>query len=560
MPERIKVIFRLVHVNHDADLVGNGEFYFIASVDGAPVGDRNRIFTAVEGRFITLPQPQWSHIVDVRNKTEVRARFQGKEEDAVVDEDLGTVEHVLRPPWRQIGFITRRTHYYILQISVELEVRGQFGQHAPLEVFACRQHAGSYQCSTVSGTPVRHRLEICPVMPVPSDAVLPPRPAFPPGTQGVQNVSGVIFLAETSPINTIPNPAVIPILEHPLATPQTAAQIQITYYYPDSLRFQDNDERLVWNYSPIAGNPQLGFVALPGEQPGRGLTAWVYGVGNQEGEVLLEVRYQGALLATHRALVRRMRRVRCRFNILNATSGPSPRSTPQHALNHLRVADIILRQMGLELELDPDLTPWDNAVISRESRGIFRIRVSPGITRNVDWSVNNGFIRATELNYNRNDPHVVNIAYIRSVRTIQGHHPIGLCTDLAANGAGASISESGTPSTSWVRPSGVLPDGAAGTVTMTLFNPARQRNPNMVAFWIRNDFADPDDSDSYGRVIAHELGHVLGLRHRGQGVQGGQRIERHPPIENRMFGDDDTFGLDLDMIQSKAVHRSPVVR
>ena len=95
---------------------------------------------------------------------------------------------------------------------------------------------------------------------------------------------------------------------------------------------------------------------------------------------------------------------------------------------------------------------------------------------------------------------------------------------------------------------------------MTLFNPARQRNPNLVAFWIRNDFTDPDDSDSYGRVIAHELGHILGLRHRGQGVQGGQRIERHPPMENRMVGDNDTFGLDFDIIQAKAVHRSPVVR
>ena len=46
--------------------------------------------------------------------------------------------------------------------------------------------------------------------------------------------------------------------------------------------------------------------------------------GTAAGEVRLEVRYQGALFGSFRALVLQMKRVPCRCNILN---GPTPDST-----------------------------------------------------------------------------------------------------------------------------------------------------------------------------------------------------------------------------------------
>jgi hypothetical protein len=89
--EYIKIIFRRVYVIDDSDWIGSGEFYFIASVDGAPVGDRKRIFNAVERTWIPLSEAEWSAIVNVRDKAQVVVRFQGKDQDLVFDDDLGTV-------------------------------------------------------------------------------------------------------------------------------------------------------------------------------------------------------------------------------------------------------------------------------------------------------------------------------------------------------------------------------------------------------------------------------------------------------------------------------------
>ena len=79
-----------------------------------------------------------------------------------------------------------------------------------------------------------------------------------------------------------------------------------------------------------------------------------------------------------------------------------------------------------------------------------------------------------------------------------------------------------------------------------------------MAIWIR-DFIDPSDADSWGRVISHEVGHALGLRHRGNAGTGRDDVG-HPDEENRMYALEDTFGLDFDIIQAKAVIQSPIVQ
>src|SRR5262245_39383247 len=207
--DRIKVIFDRVYVKNDSDSPGSGEFYFIADVDKRRIGDR-REFDANERTWITLPEAQWSAVVDVRKKTEVGVRFQVKESDTFSDDNLGTVTHVLRPPWQQRGFRVR-TANYLLEWRVELPDAGLFRPSNTNTVLACREHNGSADCTTISGGRLTARMEFHPVLPVPT-AGLPPRAAFPAGTGPAQAgpSAGGTSIAPGDPINIVPNPAVIP--------------------------------------------------------------------------------------------------------------------------------------------------------------------------------------------------------------------------------------------------------------------------------------------------------------------------------------------------------------
>src|SRR5256714_9460894 len=120
MADKIKVIFHRVYVKHDNDWIGDGEFYFIVSVDGKQVGNPKQIFDAVEGTYIVFPQPQWSAEVDVTGKAQMAVRFKGKEQDLLWDDDLGPeVGGTIKPPWEQ-RFYQNETDDYRLEWSIEL--------------------------------------------------------------------------------------------------------------------------------------------------------------------------------------------------------------------------------------------------------------------------------------------------------------------------------------------------------------------------------------------------------------------------------------------------------
>ncbi|HEY3065779.1 MAG TPA: hypothetical protein VGL09_08305 [Methylomirabilota bacterium] len=575
MADKIKVVFKRVYVKNDEDWLGDGEFYFIASVDGNKVGNSDIDYTAVEGKWIDLPEALWSREVDVTPpKASVVVRFKGKERDLLWDDDLGPeLVYTLKPPWQEGPRLPHETDDYKLEWEVKLFADGTYNAHPPDTVFACRSAAGATVCTTVSGTQLTARMEIHPVVPVVSDApvpvggtaVFPPRPAFPaatgPAKQNPTN-GGVPAVAPGDPINVLRNPSVIPILSAPppaaapaagsppAADATNAARIEYTWYRPASLNFTDNDARLEWTAVSVAGGATVGFVG-----PATGTKVLVY--GKTAGEVRLEVRFRGALFAVYRALVRPMKRIACRFNILNGPNAAStPASTPADVLNHLAIANRFLRQIALELVLDTNVTVTNNAHPVPGNPGIFRINVPAARTRNIPNAFNS---ISTQLNYR---PNIVNFAYVRSCAS---HSVLGAATDYPANGAGATITDSGSPSCSWNTPgSGVDPDTAAGTLTMKLLaaTAAIAGKPNVVGMFVSGDNGSPSTAAmTYATTIAHEFGHILNLMHRVDSTVGATYDDglNHPPGENLMhWSNPATIAQDLDIIQARAAHQTPL--
>ena len=513
----------------------------------------------------------------------------------------------MRRPFQQQIF-RRNTRYFILEWEVQLSIGGAFGRHPPSSVFACRQTPGGNTCTTVSGATVHARLECHPVRPLPTpppNTVLPNRPATLAGPTADNN--GNTMVTATSPINAMPNPEVIPILGPPTAAPigphnnagldsanwantRNCARIEYTFYQPASLNFTDDDPRLEWTAVAVAGGA-VSFLKSDGTVSATGLGRRVMVYGTAAGEVRFDIRFQGAIIATYRALVLNLRQVPCRCNILNGPNAATqPRVGPDDVKNHVDIANRFLRQLGIELTLDTDPSRRHGATATHIP-GVFRIRVSAWRTRNVnntDW--------CTRRNYRAN---VMNFAYIHSDRA--GN--LGAATDFPANNAGATITDpptgragtTATPSTSWIRPTGtgVGTDATTGTITMNLIA-ARQRasDPQLFAMYVTdanggtgapNIFQTVVRQREYANTMSHEFGHILNLGHRVEGVPAsGANPARdmtaadplaslnaggifwdgllHPPHENVMqWWDPSTIAQDFDLIQARAVQQSPLV-
>ena len=566
--ERIKVIFKRVEVRNNGDWVGAGEWYFRASVDGQELEREGRPTTSVrDNQPINLRQDFWFKIVDVtdRNKTEVPIVFEAWDKDVTFNDAMGTFRYTLEKhgAWQQTGDLREPLENYTLVWEVQLEVGGVFDRHPASSVFATRRHtAGGVNFSTVTGVRRASRLEICPVWPVPPDASLPTRPP-PGGVTVIRNGTAKAVVAGSDP-NIIPNPAVIPLLSAPApaagpaaalpagapprATAQTAARIEATYYYPNTLAFTDNDPRLEWEAVPAARADFLGG--------NHGLKVMVY--GKQEGDVVLRVSFQGSLFAEYRAVVGAIRQVPFRVNILNH-GGSSPQCGPQDAENHIAIANRFLRQAGIELVPDTNTTLTNGATTTGHD-GIYRINsVGLNRTRNVAGS----HPMSCRLNHRSN---VLNVQYVHSIQDDPGWTTFGWALDRPAHPNHPSVTDSLVPTPSWMPVGGggcgVPPDGApVGAASILLLEPSNRAGfPNLAAVLISNACGDPTTDAGarmYGNVIAHEVGHVLGLRHRVGNWDDGSG--GHPPQQNVMCqGEPPMTRQDFDRFQSEAMRAHPL--
>lgn len=475
--------------------------------------------------------------VDVANKSSFVVRIQMILMHGLSQHrPLGWIERTVQWPYYEGEYRDANANWAVTWF-IDREGEG-LGEADPADRLAfARDSADGTLLNTVGAPPSPIRVEVHPVLPVPS-AALPPRPAFVPGSGRARFWSqGVYDTDLPGDPRVVQNPPVVPIVTAAQrAFAGDATTIRVTFMRPRTLRTND----LVWSQQPLSGNGRVEFVG--GE---RGLHVRLRGV--TEGEVGLELRYRGAMAASYRLLVRPLKVIPCRAQICHAgTPATTPVAAASDILSHINIANRFLMQLGILLQMDRDTSVTDNAVATGVP-GIFRVQVPAA-------EVTSAPLTTAVTPYLNFRPWVFNFAYI--INDIRNN--LGLTTDFAPPSA-ATVQDSGTPSSSFISPCGIPPDGAASPTSIRLYSPAlQQRRTNLFAMYVTQN--SPTAMD-FGGTIAHEFGHAVGLRHRVDvGGLTSNDTQLHPPRENLMHGNSPTFeAQDFDLLQARGVLLSPLV-
>ncbi len=651
----IRVRFVSVDVDHDSDVWGAGEWHLHATVDGQPVGNSGTEFTARAGAGLTpaLAEADWSEVVDVSGKapgSTVEIRLRIIEDDLFCDDDLGevsvTVAHPFRNPLQDFhlrspvipgGWFGEDRRYYRAHIRVSIEEEFATAvTTGPTAVPVTRTVAGGATFSTIKGTAFVPRLEICPVTPNPSPpAHMPGRPVLPGGLAAptVPPTASVNAAPSAPALNALANPAVIPFLA--ATDPQLAnraARLAITFLEPGNL----NPNELLWNVrggpAVIVGSNRGLSVNVRGDRTGLGATP-------ADSMATFDVHWDntaGPVLATFRAWVGRLGTLPYRVNLLDGstaalrtttlmTTGALPAATVN---NIMQVAQAILYQAGILLTPDTNVAGYEGATLfpAGNTNAIFRVPVTNNRhTRNVNHNI---VSRSTRYNFR---PGVINFTFVHS--TLQGNAAAVERNGIAGaagtikfvkigkrwfrrhqfDGKGSTKKLGGSPSTSWIKPSGVLKDGAGVQQTLKTISPTDRvkQGAAMDKAWAaaRNTAAPPFNQAMMNQLyachvpaqwgqgnivggpppawtvaqfvwncginLAHELGHILGLAHRGSGGNSAgpsadgmdcknQKgvMKGHPWNENFMsygYGMTTPLAHDLDLIQASVVRTHPAI-
>jgi len=204
------------------------------------------------------------------------------------------------------------------------------------------------------------------------------------------------------------------------------------------------------------------------------------------------------------------------------------------------MANVLLWHAGLTLVPDTDTSTWDGVTDCGDA--VYQLEVA-GKTMKFAVGVNENIPPiTTKLNFR---PGVMHFVYIKTDTT---PGDCGIATDQPGlDGKKESLASS--PSPSWVRPSGIPPDGAARTVHMkTIAKSSRGKSKSDKDYLkarglpvnamdqlfglLLPDYTIASDPD-WGKTLAHESGHVLGLAHRGNAWPRSRGVPlAHPTHRN----------------------------
>jgi hypothetical protein len=378
----------------------------------------------------------------------------------------------------------------------------------------------------------------------------------------------------------------------------------MTKFVPASLALTDDDDRVEWSITP-AGSAKFFKGAKP--HANKGALVMVYGVA--AGEILIEADYGWKNKAKFRAVVVDLKQIKFRVNRI-ICGGQAPKPSVADIKKHIRVANIYLRQIGIKmvpddsaevassagnLKVGTHLTDRRVVSITKVEDGFFDVTVNHAdMTRTLaDLVAQKKAIRVNAMN------EIFNIAYVHSLNNppaSSGDLAIAILNPVNHGQLGRSdppkkaaihgthkFSDNGTPSSSWIAPNG-LPHGSipspppkrdlaggkctgspAKTVKILLLDPdpstawestVGPAERKTALLWGLIVDGRSHSVQSFGNSLAHEIGHMFGLRHR---IGNGNDTQSWPRRENLMHGSEPPPRAEhLDLVQCLAVRSSEV--
>lgn len=579
---KIKVIIHSVVALDDADLFGAGEWRFTTNVKHVATGeiiafgDVKKEFEVDTGDTVNIGFSKELEVKGTDTKLEIN--LSGIDVDTIWDDNIGKIKITLNTPIVHAYDLnlTSDTGNYIARVKVDIlsQTTGSTGS-----ISTILQNSSSSTYNTVHDEMLSKMVHIHPVIPVPWTTGIPPI------AKGVQTLTAspqvnLSINAGAAP-NGLVNPAFIATINPTHSDfAKRVARVRITQYRPNNLDLS----KIIWK--AVSSNIKFWNGSKGVSEIKGGQEVKVYGTNTgADQQCKIEARWDSEgkpLLAVFRAWVGKPKYLFCRANIIKTTATvfslplPNPSVTVAEIKKHIAFSNAILWQAGIEIVMDKDATAYNGAV--KKDVGIFEINSATNYTYNVTYDAN---MLAQLFNARKG---IVNLAYIHSAAgkpTL-----LGAATDRRMSPAETNVTLSGVPSSSWLQPSGVFPDGDATTVSMKRMGPSNTRNSSLksncgdgkadtlnnlcACFMTQNVKA----KIATGEVtLPHELGHVIGLHHRGNGgnqtktsydevnhKSGARKGWGHPWIENLMTYGSDSVAQDIDMIQAQVIRNHPLMK